>query len=235
MNEVAAHAIVTSAGKGERLGDPVSKLEVELLSKPLILHTLLAFEQAHRISTVILTVPGDRLGDWTLERLHSSGAGKVRAVVAGGETRQDSVRRALEEVPDDADLIVIHDGARPLVTPFLIDSACSIPDGFDGVVAAIPVTDTVKKVRDASVQFTPERSTLVAVQTPQCFKSEAIKRAHRLAAESGFDATDDSSLVERAGGRVAIIEGSRENFKVTFPDDVLRARIVLEKRKGRQG
>lgn len=231
MTEPGAFAIVTSGGRGERMGG-VPKLDADLMGRPLIIHTLLAFEKAPSVTGVVLTVPEDRMGDWTVERLHREGAGKVTAVVAGGGTRQESVAAALERVPSDAPLVLVHDGARPLVTAALIEAACSIPEGFEGVVAAMPLTDTVKKVAQGEVQSTPDRSTLVAVQTPQCFRGEAIRNAHRLACESSFTATDDSSLVERAGGRVAIIEGSRDNFKVTWPEDIEKARLVLESRRG---
>jgi len=231
VTETGAFAIVTSGGKGERMGG-APKLEAELLGKPLIIHTLLAFEDSPRVTGVVLTVPADRLADWTVERLRLEGAGKVTAVVAGGETRQESVALALEMVPADAELVMVHDGARPLVTTSLIEAACAIPEGFEGVVVAMPLTDTVKKVSEGEVQSTPDRSSLVAVQTPQCFRGEVIREAHRFAREASFTATDDSSLVERAGGRVAIIEGSRDNFKVTWPEDIKRAEMVLEARRG---
>jgi 2-C-methyl-D-erythritol 4-phosphate cytidylyltransferase len=139
--------------------------------------------------------------------------------VAGGATRSESVRNAIDAAPE-ASVFVVHDAARPLVTADLVTRCIEALEGVDGVIAAVPVTDTVKEVEDGEVVQTPDRGRLWAAQTPQVFRAEALRGA------TG-DATDDASLVEAMGGRVRVVEGARENFKVTTPLDARVAEMLL--------
>jgi 2-C-methyl-D-erythritol 4-phosphate cytidylyltransferase len=151
-------------------------------------------------------------------------AGKVAAAVAGGSTRVGSVAAGLAAVPDDADLILVHDAARPFAARELVSRVLEALGQADGAVPGVPLTDTVKRVRDGMVVETPDRSQLVAVQTPQGFRADVLRRAHAQAADVLAGATDCASLVEAAGGTVAVVEGDPANLKVTTPDDLAEAR-----------
>jgi 2-C-methyl-D-erythritol 4-phosphate cytidylyltransferase len=150
-------------------------------------------------------------------------AGKVAAAVAGGSSRAASVAAGLAAVPDDADLILVHDAARPFAKPELVSRVLEALGQADGAVPGVPLTDTVKRVHAGVVVETPDRSQLVAVQTPHGFRADVLRRAHAQADELAA-ATDCASLVEAAGGRVAVVEGDPANLKVTTPDDLAEAR-----------
>ena len=148
----------------------------------------------------------------------------VEGGVAGGATRADSVRAGLEAVPGSATIVCVHDAARPLASRALFESVVdAVRRGADGAVPGVPVTDTVKVVRGDVVVDTPDRSSLVAVQTPQAFRAAVLRAAHA----SGADATDDASMVERLGGRVVVVAGDPDNRKLTHPDDLEWARSVV--------
>jgi 2-C-methyl-D-erythritol 4-phosphate cytidylyltransferase len=227
------YGVIAAAGAGRRLAGEIPKLEIEILGKPLVYYALEAFQSAPCMESIILVVPPDRLGAWPVSRLHDAGIGKVVAVIAGGANRQESVCLALEGIPDDGGTVVVHDGARPLVTPDMIEAACSAARSGEAVITAVPLTDTVKQVEDGRVVGTADRERLVAVQTPQAFSLGLLREAHRLARQEGFQGTDDASLVERLGKTVAVIEGSRDNIKVTYPEDLVMVEAVLNGRMGR--
>lgn len=151
-------------------------------------------------------------------------AGKVAAAVTGGSTRAASVAAGLGAVPDEADLILVHDAARPFATPELVSRVLEALGHADGAVPGVPVTDTVKRVSGGLVVETPDRSQLVAVQTPQGFRADVLRRAHAQTVEVLAAATDCASLVEAAGGTVAVVEGDPANLKVTTPADLAEAR-----------
>ena len=142
-------------------------------------------------------------------------------VVAGGDTRQASVRAGLSLV--ESETVVVHDAARPFATREILAAVIAALDDHDGAVPGVPVTDTIKVVSGGRVVQTPERSTLWAIQTPQAFVTEVLKRAHESALSDDFEATDDAQLVEHYGGGVAVVAGSAENIKVTEPGDFERA------------
>ena len=145
------------------------------------------------------------------------GAGKVSAVVPGGTTRAESVRLALAEVPDEAVAVLVHDAARPLVGDEVVGRVLTpLSEGWDGVVPALSIADTVKRVDGDRITETLARHELVAVQTPQAFAAAALRAAH----EAGGDATDDAALVEAAGGRAVVVPGEPGNLKITRPDDL---------------
>jgi 2-C-methyl-D-erythritol 4-phosphate cytidylyltransferase len=163
---------------------------------------------------VVLVVPVDRLGD----------PEPVDAVVAGGDTRSASVRAGLAAVPAGVETVVVHDAARPLAGEELFRRVIEPVDlGLDAAICAVPVTDTVKAVRDGRVTKTLDRRNLVAVQTPQAFRTTVLRRAHR----GDPEATDDAGLVEAIGGRVLVVPGERRNLKVTDPDDLTMAEALL--------
>lgn len=226
-----AYGIIAAAGTGERLGVGTPKPEVELLGRPLLEHALMAFGESRCIEAIALVVPKELLESWKeRSRTHAEWGAKVRWVVAGGATRQESVSKALGCMPEVAGIVVVHDGARPAVTSRMVEEACRVPSGAVGHIAAVPVTDTVKDIEAGEVVRTLDRSRLMAVQTPQAFDLDALRRAHLVAREKGFEGTDDSSLVERIGGNIRVFAGSRENIKVTYPEDLERAGRILRRR-----
>ena len=217
-----AAAIVAAAGSGERLGAGGPKALVELAGKPMLDWSLEALRASARVGDVVVAVPAGHVDEL---------AGGDHAVVAGGDTRSESVAAALESV--DADLIVVHDAARPLVTAELFDAVIEdlLGDPEAGaVVAASPVTDTIKQVaRGMEVDRTLDRSSLWAAQTPQAFRAEALRGAIA-GTELLSQATDDAMLVERIGGRVLLHEAPVENVKVTTPLDLRIAELLLAER-----
>jgi len=171
---------------------------------------------------------GRRVLDWAVDAARVVADGTV-LVVPGGATRSESVRAGLQAVPPDADVVVVHDAARPCATPALVRAVVdAVASGRDGAVPGVPPVDTVKRVAGDMVLETLDRGTLVTVQTPQAFRAEVLRRAH----EGAADATDDAALVEAAGGRVVTVPGDPANRKVTVPDDLVwaRQRVVGEQR-----
>jgi 2-C-methyl-D-erythritol 4-phosphate cytidylyltransferase len=225
-----AFAIIAAGGRGSRLGSPTPKFECELLGKPLLMHSLEAFQAATAVDEIVIVVPEENLGAWAIGELRKRGIRKVSSTVVGGETRQESVLRGLERVGDDSGVVVVHDAARPLVTAGMIDGTCNIPESADGIITAVGVTDTIKVIDAGLVVRTLDRSQLVEVQTPQAFRLNILRSAHAAAEKEGYHGTDDSSLVERIGGRVAVIAGSRDNIKITFPRDLALAETIISER-----
>ncbi|HEY8484844.1 MAG TPA: 2-C-methyl-D-erythritol 4-phosphate cytidylyltransferase [Longimicrobiales bacterium] len=221
--------VVPAGGAGRRMGG-VRKQYMELAGEPLLLHTLRPFLAHPAVEWVVVALPAEdvpRPPAWLVDL-----DPRVRWV-AGGEERGDSVRLALEAVPEEADLVLVHDAARPLVTREVIDRAIAAASEGVGAVAAVPVTDTIKEVdAEGRIVATPERSRLWRAQTPQAFPRAMIVDAYRRAAADGFRATDDSTLVEHYGGTVVVVEGAPENLKVTGPLDLVVAEALLRARRG---
>jgi 2-C-methyl-D-erythritol 4-phosphate cytidylyltransferase len=213
----ATWALVVAAGAGERLGIDRPKAFATLGGRPLLAESIDRFESCSWIDSIVIAAPPG----WeepVILLAEELAASKVVACVTGGATRAESVRAALAEVPDDAAVVVVHDAARPLVQDAVVERVLApLAEGFDGAVPALPVPDTVKRVDGRVVVETLERSSLVVAQTPQAFLASALRRAY-----SGelADATDCASLVERAGGRVAVVAGDARLLKVTTPADL---------------
>ena len=216
-----AVALLVAAGSGERLGAGRPKAFVVVAGRPMLDWSLEAIRAAG-LDHVIVTLPGGET------------APPGCAGVAGGVTRSESVRRALREAgPSDA--VVVHDAARPLVTRELVEGCiAAVRAGWDGAIAAAPMTDTVKEAgEDRRVTATLDRTRLWAIQTPQAFRREALERALAVEDEVLAQATDDAWLVERAGGTVRVVESTPENFKVTTAHDLRVAELLLgERRRG---
>ncbi len=209
-----------------------SKQFIPLLGVPAIARTLLAFEQAEKISEAVIVC---RAEDCEQMRMLVRGCGvkKVRAVTVGGETRQKSVAVGIEALPPECTFVAVHDGARPLVRPEEID-ACAVDATRCGAAAlAVPVKDTIKVADgDGFIASTPERSRLWAVQTPQIFSLSLYRKALQKAEADGMDYTDDCQLLEHAGVKVHLCCGNYENIKLTTPDDVTAAEAILRRREG---
>lgn len=198
----------------------------------MLVHAVRALAASRSVDLVVVAAPGDQL-DAVSAMLADHGVATDVTVVTGGETRQDSVARALIALPADVDVVLVHDAARPLVPEELVTAVVSsVRNGHEAVVPGLAVVDTVKQV-DAGedVVTTVDRSVLRAIQTPQGFRRELLQRAHASADLDDAPATDDAGLVERIGGRVHVIPGHEEAFKVTRPFDVVMAEAVLARRR----
>jgi 2-C-methyl-D-erythritol 4-phosphate cytidylyltransferase/2-C-methyl-D-erythritol 2,4-cyclodiphosphate synthase len=224
MRALETWVIVVAAGMGERLGSDRPKAFVKFGERTLVAASLETFEEHDGVDGIIVAVPEGFETDMSLIA-DDIGAGKIAAAVPGGATRAESVANALACLPDSAHFVLVHDAARPLVDEALIDRVMhGLAEGADGVVPALPVTDTVKRLgADGSVSETFDRSSLRAVQTPQGFPVERLRAAIQAAAGELAAATDCASLVEAAGGRVVCVEGDPRNLKITTPEDLARA------------
>ena len=210
-------ALLVAAGAGERLGEERPKAFVGLGELPLLAEPLRRLDESPWVDAIVVAVPPG----WeepSILLAEELSAGKVVAAVTGGATRAESVRAALAEVGDDALVVLVHDAARPLVTDAVIERVLGpLAAGWDGVVPALPLVDTVKTVDGDRVTSTPAREKLVAVQTPQAFPAATLRAAY---AGDLAGATDCSSLVEARGGRVAWVEGDPRLLKVTSRADL---------------
>jgi 2-C-methyl-D-erythritol 4-phosphate cytidylyltransferase len=226
-------AIVLAAGAGRRIGGNTAKVFLPLAGRPLLLRTLDRVFSARSIEQVVLVVAGNEVRRCeTLLRADTALRGLPWLLQIGGATRQQSAKRGLEKIRSDIDIVMIHDGARPLVSASLIDRCVEAAEDKGAVVVGLPVRDTIKMVsEDRRIQSTPERSSLWEIQTPQVFKRELIVDAHERAERDGVEATDDAMLVERLGKPVFIIDGERTNLKITVPEDVWLAESLI--REGR--
>jgi 2-C-methyl-D-erythritol 4-phosphate cytidylyltransferase len=203
--------IVVAAGRGDRFGAP--KQFCELAGMRVVDHALRSLGRACA-GVIVVLPPGV---EW-------DGA-PVAAAVTGGDTRSDSVRAGLSAVPDTADVVVVHDAARPLATRALFDAVIdAVQRGADAAIPGLPVTDTVKRVDGTQVEATVDRAHLVTVQTPQAFRADVLRRVH----SAGGDATDDAALVEASAGKVVVVPGEPRNIKITDPTDLLIAAALLD-------
>jgi 2-C-methyl-D-erythritol 4-phosphate cytidylyltransferase len=216
---VSVWAILVAAGRGERLGLEQPKAFAKLGEEPLLAEPLRRLDESDWVDRIVIVAPPgwEEPAILLAEELACS---KVNACVAGGETRTDSVRAGLAEVPDDAVAVLVHDAARPLLTEGVIERVLApLSEGWDGVVPGLPVSDTLKRVGgDGAVQETVSRDSLYAVQTPQAFPVDVLRRA----IARGGESTDCAGLVEAAGGRVKIVEGDAQLLKVTTADDLAK-------------
>jgi 2-C-methyl-D-erythritol 4-phosphate cytidylyltransferase len=213
-------AILVAAGRGERLGLEQPKAFAKLGEDPLLAEPLRRLDESEWVDAIVVVVPAG----WEEPAIllaEELGCGKVSACVAGGAARADSVRGGLAEVPPDAVAVLVHDAARPLVTDDVIGGVLApLSDGWDGVVPGLPVVDTLKRVDDGGrVVETVARDSVWAVQTPQAFPADVLRRA---LAGGGGDATDCAGSVEAAGGRVTVVPGDERLLKVTTADDLAK-------------
>jgi 2-C-methyl-D-erythritol 4-phosphate cytidylyltransferase len=222
-------AIIPSAGLGTRMGG-IKKPFIFLGNKPILAWTLEIFQRCDAIdSIIIVTAKGDetRCANEIIKSYHLD---KVHDVVAGGETRQESVFNALCKARSDTDIVVIHDAVRPFLTEDMILKSIEQACQYGSAIIAIPVKDTIKESDDDGfVAKTLDRQRLWSIQTPQTFKYQLIMQAHILAREKQIQATDDASLIEQIGShKVKLIMGSYDNIKITTPDDIHIAEAILK-------
>lgn len=216
--------MLVAAGAGERLGIDRPKAFAVLAGRPLLAESLDRLDRCPWIDAIVVAAPAG----WeepSILLTEELAATKVVSCVTGGATRAESVRAALADVPDDALVVLVHDAARPLVDDAVVERVLGpLGKGFDGAVPGLPIPDTVKRVEQGAVSETVAREGLVRAQTPQAFLAPVLRRAY---AGDLSDATDCASLVERAGGRVAVVEGDPRLLKVTTPEDLALVESLL--------
>lgn len=225
-------ALVPAAGRGERLGPGAPKALRLIGGQPLLVHAIHALSASRAVDIIVVAAPEDQVDDVRA----GLGAQELAAeivVVTGGETRQESVARALLALPAEVDVVLVHDAARPLVPPELVAAVvASVRSGHDAVVPGLAVVDTVKEVdAQSDVVATVDRTRLRAIQTPQGFVRSVLQSAHAAVDLDDAPATDDAGLVESRGIRVHVIPGHEEAFKVTRPLDLVLAEAVLSRRR----
>ncbi|OEU75284.1 MAG: 2-C-methyl-D-erythritol 4-phosphate cytidylyltransferase [Desulfuromonadales bacterium C00003107] len=226
---MSVFVLIPAAGMGRRMGATVNKQYLPLNGRPILGHTIALFDEHPLIDKIYVITPADEFELCRREVLEPGNFCKVQGLVPGGAERQDSVRNGLQACaagPDD--IVLIHDGVRPLLQPELIDRLVAEVQERGACLVGVPVKDTIKQVADGRIEGTPDRSGLWQAQTPQAFRYGQILEAYRRAQQDGFRGTDDASLVERLGLPVTVIAGSYRNIKLTTPEDLLLARAFLD-------
>ncbi|HYE66829.1 MAG TPA: 2-C-methyl-D-erythritol 4-phosphate cytidylyltransferase [Pyrinomonadaceae bacterium] len=221
-------AIIAAAGQGTRLGAGRAKQFLELAGTPIIIHTLRRFEQCVDIQEIVLVLPAqDAAGFLALTGKYE--LRKLSRVVPGGATRAESVWRGLQAVrPATAEIIAVHDGVRPFVTPDEISRTVRAAQVSGAAILTAQATDTIKEVENGRVTRTLARAQLRHALTPQCFRYALLRRAYEQEVDRMADATDDSALVEQLGATVTVVEGDQRNIKITRPEDIALAEMILK-------
>lgn len=230
MGSGGATVIVCAGGSGERLGIEGGKQLALVAGRPVLAWTLEALASSPEIDHIVLVCPGDRTEEYRSAAVDPLCLHIPVTFAASGSSRQASVASGLAVAPDDAHIILVHDGARPLVTPAIVSATIRALDedpAADGAVIGQPAIDTLKIADGGVVEQTPDRSRYWAAQTPQTFRADALRAAYARARAEGFVGTDDSALVEHNGGRVLLVEGPRDNIKVTVAEDVALVEATL--------
>lgn len=227
--EKLCSAVIVAAGSASRM-EGKDKIFLPIGNVPVLIQSLKPFQESPLVREIIVVAREDRIVD--VGRLcRDYGFSKLSRVVPGGETRILSVQAGLSEVSADAELIAIHDGARPFLTTEILEEVIQTAGERGAAAPAVPVKDTIKIVKDGVVQRTPDRSSLFAVQTPQVFDADLIRGALAKALQDDAAVTDDCAAVERMGFPVVLTRGSEENIKITTPSDILLGETILEGRE----
>ena len=229
-------ALVPAAGRGERLGPGVAKALRQLDGVPMLVHAVHALTASRSVDLVVVAVPAESIEE-VRALLGQQELSRDVSVVAGGDSRPESVARALIGLPADVSIVLVHDAARPLVPPELVSAVvAAVRQGHRAVVPGLPMVDTVKEVNESeNVTATPPRSRLRAIQTPQGFDRGVLQNAHAAMSHDDGTITDDAGMVERMGEVVHVIPGHEEAFKVTRPIDMILAEAILAKRRASGG
>lgn len=227
MNSV----IIVAAGRGTRMNRKINKAFIDIDGKQMVAHTIDTFYNCPEIDEIIVAVSKYDIKKF-IEEIIKPHSFKNIKVVVGGKERQDSIYNALKVLDEKSDIVLIHDGARPFIENTTVLKLIEETKKTGAAIVAVPVKDTVKVIgEDRKIESTPKRSSLWAAQTPQAFDRNIIVEAHEQAHKDGFLGTDDSMLVEKMGVRVGIVEGSYENIKITTPEDLDIAQMILNKQK----
>ena len=223
-------AVIVAAGKGIRMQDPLRKQYLPLAGLPILAHTLAVIDDCDLVGHIYLVIPQDDI-DFCRENI----LGRIKPVrkvhlVAGGARRQESVYNGLQQIDPDCRIVLIHDGVRPFVQHDQLTACINGARKFGACILGVPAYDTLKQInKSGNIVDTIARDAIWLAQTPQAFRYDLIKKAHDQARLDGYQGTDDASLVERLGGAVKIIRGSRRNIKITNQEDLKLARALLEK------
>ena len=226
---VRASAVLVAAGHGSRLGGDVKKQFLELEGVPILERTLAVFASLPEVYEIVLVVGNDDFSFCEQEIVSKYVSRKSVRLVSGGSDRQKSVCAGVSATSAATQIVVVHDGVRPFIEPITIRAAVQAAVECGAACVAVPVVETVKRVRHGIIDSTPDRKDLWLAQTPQCFRRELFLRAMAEAERVGFVGTDDASLVERLGEPIAIVEGSYDNIKVTTQKDLELARAIARR------
>jgi 2-C-methyl-D-erythritol 4-phosphate cytidylyltransferase len=227
-------AIIVAGGVGKRVGGDIPKQFLPLAGKPMIVHTLEAFERCPGVESTILVLPEERVDFFMKELRPRHPTPKLEKVVRGGATRQGSTRAGFENLPKETEIVLVHDGARPLVSVESIEQCIEAARKEGAALLARPASDTIKESDgEGFVLRTHDRRRIYRAETPQAFRTEVLAKALRWAEENGFDGTDEAGLVERMGGRVKIVESRSPNLKLTTAEDFAVAEALLKKEERR--
>ncbi len=221
--------IVPAAGSGSRLGEEVPKPYLQIAGRTILEHSLSVFQKIDGLAEVVVST-SDPYYEQTLEMLQVLFPDLKTTVVKGGNERQESVWNAIQAISDDVQLVAVHDSVRPFVKAARIEECVREAAGPDvsGAILAMPSKDTVKVVEGGVITSTPDRKRLWLAQTPQVFKRKDLREAYLNAREFGIEGTDDASLLEAAGRKIKIVRGSHDNFKITWPLDLIIAKHLLK-------
>lgn len=215
-------AVILAGGTGERFGREGGKQLVEIAGKPVLTWSAEVFDAVGDVGLIVIVCPEDRADEYLKRAIDPFPFVTPVVVAPAGSIRQESAFSGLEYVGDEFEYVALHDGARPLITPDLVLHTINTVKGnfdADGAVVAHPAVDTLKVVENGVIMGTPDRSVFWNAQTPQVFRAGVYRRAHASALSDGFVGTDDSALIERLGGKVLVVEGKRDNIKLTVPED----------------
>lgn len=216
-------AVIPAGGVGMRLGARTPKQFLRIGGIPILALTVGHFARHRGVGAIVVAAPPSHL-ELTRRLLPAAGRGGPLLVVAGGATRQESVWRGMAAAPADTAIVVVHDGVRPFIDRGLIDAVLAAAGAEGAALCALPIAETVKRVRDGLVETTLDRAGLWAVQTPQAFRADILREAHEKARRDGVVGTDDAMLVERLGHPVRVVPGREANVKITTAEDLRRAR-----------
>ena len=226
-----ATAIIAAGGSGRRFGGSTKKQFISILGKPVLAWTLRPFLLSEAVTYIIMVVPEEDIEFCRNEILPVLNPAKRIRVTGGGETRQMSVQNGLRLVARETDFVVVHDGARPFIGTHAIENGLAECARHGAVIFAVPETETVVEVEGGRISSFLDRECIWRVQTPQIFSYDIIMRAFRCAEESGLEATDESALVRNAGFGVRVLRGTYDNIKITVPEDIDKAEVILKKRE----
>ena len=221
-------AIILAGGKGKRMGASVSKQFIELKGKPIIYYTIKKFEEKHNLDNIVVVLPPDEVSYFKEEILKKYSL-KIDKIVLGGTERQDSVYNALKSIADtETDIVLIHDGARPFISNRIINDGIKYANEYGAAAPGVMPKDTIKVKNENNFSInTPDRSSLVAIQTPQVFKYKEILKCHEKVKVNKEVVTDDTMVVEKYGYKVYLYEGEYTNIKVTTPEDLILGEMLI--------
>jgi 2-C-methyl-D-erythritol 4-phosphate cytidylyltransferase len=222
--------VIAAAGKGTRMNMSSNKLYVRIDNMPVLARSIKAFQNCHMIDEIILVVNKDDINYCKRHIIESYGFEKVKKIVEGGESRQESVFKGLNAVSSDCDIVLIHDGARPFIREQVILDSIEAAINYSASCTAVPVKNTIKRSNhEGFIQETLDRENLWLIQTPQAFRFYTIMSAHKKAMEEGFEGTDDGILVERMGILPKLVMGRYDNVKITTREDLAIAEVIAKK------